>query len=143
MRLSTTIRNGLIALAVVAILLVIWIALRANNLVKLSLNMDPGFLVPRTSADAIRIGLTVWIPVAAVLGLVSSLVYYFVATKWHWHAWKFAVIPIGLAGIISVGAFASGMAFAVEALGELVIIAIGFRILMPLLSCSKSYHKLF
>ena len=33
MRLSTTIRNGLIALAVVAILLVIWIALRANNLV--------------------------------------------------------------------------------------------------------------
>jgi len=134
MKLSTTIKSGLISLGIAAIALVAWISLRANNLVKLSRDMDPGFLVPQTSADAIRIGLTIWIPVAILLGLLSSLVYYFVITKWHWRIWQFAAIPIGLTAVISIGAFASGMPFAVEALGEMLILALGFGILMPLVS---------
>jgi hypothetical protein len=138
MKLSTTIKGGLISLGIAAIALGIWISLRANNLVNLSQDMDPGFLVPQTSADAIMIGLTIWIPVAIVLGFLSSLVYYFVVTKWHWRIWQFAAIPIGLTAIISIGAFASGMPFAVEALGEMLILALGFGILMPILSRSKS-----
>jgi hypothetical protein len=39
-----------------------------------------------------------------------------------------------LAVIISVFAFVSGMPFAVEAAGEMIIVALGFGLLIPLLS---------
>jgi sterol desaturase/sphingolipid hydroxylase (fatty acid hydroxylase superfamily) len=138
MRLSPTIKAGLITLFVVFAALAGWISLRADNLVNLSKDLDPGFLVPQTSADAIRIGLTIWIPISIVLGLVSSLAYYFMASRWHWRAWQFALIPIGLTAVISAGAFASGMAFAVEALGEMTILTLGFGVLMPVLARIKA-----
>jgi hypothetical protein len=47
MRLSTTVKAGLMALLVVLVALAVWISLRADNLVKLSKDMDPGFLVPK------------------------------------------------------------------------------------------------
>jgi hypothetical protein len=64
--------------------------------------------------------------------------YYFAVSRWHWRVWQFALLPFGLTAVISAGAFVSGMAYAVEALGEMVILALGFGVLMPMLSRGKA-----
>jgi hypothetical protein len=127
-------KSGLVAFIPVAAALAVWIFLRSDNLAKLSEGMEPGFLVPETPGDALRIGLTIWLPTSLILSLVSSLFYYFSVSKWRWRPWQYAAVPVGLAVLISIAAFAAGMPFAVEATGETMIIALGYGILIPWLS---------
>jgi hypothetical protein len=99
MKLTGVIKSGFIAFAPVAIVLMLWIYYRAGNLVALSAGMEPGLLVPQTAEDAVRIGIAIWLPLAFILSILASLVYYFVATKWHWRGC--GSLPYSLSGLQS------------------------------------------
>ena len=137
MKLKNIILNGLISFIPVAVIMALWILIRAQPLVEKSVGMAPGFLVPRTTGEAIRTGYIIWLPISLVLGVFLALVYYWMAVKWHWKPYVFSIIVIGIAAVISAGAFASGMTFAAEATGEMLIIAIGYGVLIPVLSGRK------
>jgi hypothetical protein len=91
-------------------------------------------LTPESQAEAFTTGLIIWTPIATILCFISAVTYWFVVTRWHWRRWHFALIPIGLAVLISVAAFAQNMAFKVEATGEVMIVALGYGVLMPMLA---------
>ena len=121
----------------VIIALAIWIWFRAGALVRLSAGLEPGFFVPTTPIEAIRSGYIIWLVVSIICGMIASGVFYFVCGKWHWRPVYFAVLVMGFVVLVSVLAFVSGMAFAVEATGEMLIVAAGFGILMPWLAGRK------
>ena len=134
MKLKNMIINGLISFVPVAVLMAIWILVRANALVEKSIGMEPGFLVPQTSGEAIRTGYILWLPISLVIGIFLALVFYLTTVKWHWKTYVLSIIVISIAVVVSAGAFAAGMAFAVEATGEMMIIAVGYGALLPLLA---------
>ena len=54
MRLGKVFKSGLLALLPVVVVLAGWIGFVPQSRVELSRDMNPGFLVPRTAADAVR-----------------------------------------------------------------------------------------
>jgi hypothetical protein len=134
MSLTRVIKRVLPVIVLVVAALAVWILIRSSALVRLSAGMDPGFFVPESRYDAIETGLIIWTPIAIVLGFVSAVTYWFAVTRWHWRLWHFALIPLGLAVLVSAAAFAQDMAFKVEAAGEVMIIGLGYGVLMPLLA---------
>lgn len=131
MTYSRALKSSFLALIPVLVALAIWILLRANSLVQLSQDLDPGFFVPTTMGEAIRSGYIIWFVVSFLLSFVCAYIYYLVTNKWHWKALYYAILLTGVAVIISLLAFMSGMKFAVEATGEMMIVAIGFGVFIP------------
>ncbi|MFA5309809.1 MAG: hypothetical protein WC370_10060 [Dehalococcoidales bacterium] len=134
MKLKTALVNGLIAFVPVAVLMALWIWLRADALVSKSAGLEPGFLVPQTAAEAIRTGYTLWLPISLVLGLLLAFLFYLVTVRGNMRPLVFSIIIVGIALVVSGIAFVSGMVFAVEAMGEMLIIAAGYGVLLPLLA---------
>lgn len=133
MKISHVLERAFLSYVPVAAVLMAWIWMRSDALVAKSAGMDPGFLVPQTTAEAVKIGYTIWLPMALILALFLGFVFYTWAHKLHWNRIGYSASVIGIAAAVSAGAFVSGMAFAVEATGEMMTIAIGYGVLLPVL----------
>jgi hypothetical protein len=131
MQLGRIIKQALLTEIAVAAALAIWIFTRGNSLIALSKDMADSFMAPRNMGDVMMSGLAIWVPVSLVLGLLAGLIFYLVSRKWHWRRAYFAAFVLGLGLLVSVMAFATGMAYKVEATGEIMIVALGYGILMP------------
>ena len=131
MKYSGIVKSGFLALIPVLAALALWILFRADSLVRLSRDLNPGFFVPTTSGEAVRSGYVIWFVVALAVSFICGYIYFVVTQKWHWKALYYAIFLTGVALIISLLAFISGMKFAVEATGEMLIVAVGFGILIP------------
>jgi hypothetical protein len=125
------IKSGLLALIPVSIALAIWILLRADSLVNLSKELPAGFFVPTTSGEAIRSGVVIWFAVAFIASFICEGIYWLITRKWHKNAIVYALILVAVAMLISLIAFISGKSYALEASGEILIVAFGFATILP------------
>jgi hypothetical protein len=138
MRLSTVLKNCLLTEIPVILALALWIFIRADSLIELSKDLPNGFMTPRNLTDVMVSGLAIWIPASLILGLLAGLIFYAARTKWHWSNIAFASLIISLGLLVSVMAFVTGLAFKVEATGEVMIIALGYGLFMPWLMGRKT-----
>jgi hypothetical protein len=123
--------SGLVAEGAVAAGLAFWIWLRADSLVRESEGLAPGFLVPETAGEAVRTGYLIWSIVSVVCGLLVVVFYAFLSRWGRRGRFLFGGLVAGAAVLVSVMAFVSKMPFAVEATGEVLIVALAFGLLMP------------
>jgi hypothetical protein len=128
---TSVIKSSLLALIPVLAVLAVWILYRAENLVRLSFYLEPGFFVPANSGQAIRNGYLIWFVVSFLVSFICGYLYYLVTQKWHWKALYYAIFITAVAVTISLLAFISGLKLAVEATGEILIMAIGFGVFIP------------
>jgi len=138
MKLGHIMQKALIVEVPVVAALAIWIFARGNSLIALSKDMADSFMVPRNMGDVMVSGLAIWVPASLILGLLAGLTLYFVSSKWHWRKAYFSALVIGLGLLVSIMAFVTGMAYKVEASGEIMIVALGYGLLMPWLAHRKS-----
>ncbi len=122
--------RGLFAASFVAIVLTLFIHLRADELLA-TYGMSEGFLAPRTRFDVYRIGLSLWVPLTFLLSITAGLLYNFVSVRWGWGPIRFVLLSLVPVAIIGILATIMSMPFAPEILGELFIIVAGFGLFIP------------
>ena len=131
MSYAKVIKSGLLAFIPVLIALVIWIFLRADSMVNISKELAPSFFVPTTAWEAIRSGFVIWFAVAFVASFFCEGIYWLIIRKWQKNAIVYALILVAVALLISLVAFISGKSYALEASGEILIVAFGFATILP------------
>jgi hypothetical protein len=141
-RFSDIVKSAMLAEIPVMFALALWIWFRAADLVRLSKDLPAGFLVPRTVGEAVRNGCIIWLVVSLTACFAASGIYQLLICRLNWRPIYFTVLLVGVALAVSVFAFVSGMVFAVEATGELLIVALGFGLFIPWLSDKKLFKKL-
>jgi len=122
--------RGLFAALPVAMGLILFIHLRADQLL-LTYGEAGGLLAPQTRMDVYRIGLSLWVPMAFLLGVAAGVVYNFVSIRWGWGPIRFVLLSLLPVAVIGILAATTSMPFATEIVGMLLIIVAGFGILIP------------